>query len=82
MYDVQVGRNAAAQLRDAPIELVGFAQGIIATLRADPTSPTVMFEVRGDGPIVDALFPNGRGFVSYTVDEATKTVFVLAVNWV
>ena len=76
-YQVILARRVLEQLRDAPPELQGYVDGVVAFLRADPTATSVAFTFVG-GPDYNTIsFPDGRGFLGYHVLEAERVVLLV-----
>jgi hypothetical protein len=62
---VLAGRKVRAQLEDAPPELRGYVDGVVALLRVDPAAASVAFILVGGTDYKTIVFGEGRGFLDY-----------------
>jgi hypothetical protein len=82
MYEVIVTNRVRQQLRDAPPILIGEVAGIAAVLRIDPTTVSIVFQIRQvDDEAWIATFGAGRGFLTYWVIEDERMVVLLDLTW-
>jgi hypothetical protein len=82
MYEVVVTNRVHQQLRDAPPILVGDVAGITAVLRIDPTTASIVFQIRQvDDEAWIATFGAGRGFLTYWIIEDERIVVLLDLTW-
>jgi hypothetical protein len=80
-YRVILDEQVRAQLRDAPPQLQGYIDGIVAFLRVDPTAASVAFPVIVGENYRTIVFAGGRGFLDYHVLEARQVVVIVNVSW-
>jgi hypothetical protein len=77
VYRVILDEHVRAQLRDAPAQLQGYIDGIIAFLRTDPSTASVAFPVIAGEHYRTIVFADGRGFLDYRVFEDRQVVVVV-----
>jgi hypothetical protein len=80
-YRVILDEQVRAQLRDAPAQLQGYIDGIIAFLRTDPSTASVAFPVIAGEHYRTIVFADGRGFLDYRVFEDRQVVVVVNLAW-
>jgi hypothetical protein len=81
-YQVLVTHRVRQQLRDAPPFLVGYAAGVMAVLRVDPTQASTIFRRRR---LWDAgwtvTFGAAHGVLTYGLVQPEQLVVLLDLNW-
>jgi hypothetical protein len=81
-YQVLVTHRVRQQLRDAPPFLVGYAAGVMAVLRVDPTQASTIFRRRR---LWDAgwtvTFGAAHGVLTYGLMQPEQLVVLLDLNW-
>jgi hypothetical protein len=80
-YQVVLARRVGEQLRDAPPQLRGYAAGVVALLRTDPSAGTAAFPVIRGGEYHTIVFPDGRGFLDYRIVEDRRLVVLVDLSW-
>jgi hypothetical protein len=80
-YRVLLDEQVRVQLRDAPPQLQGYIDGIVAFLRTDPNSASVAFPVIAGEHYNTIVFADGRGFLDYHVFERRRVVVVVDLAW-
>jgi hypothetical protein len=80
-YRVVLDEPVRAQLRDAPAQLQGYIDGIVAFLRADPTGASVVFPVIATEDYRTIVVADGRGFLYYRVFEDRQLVVIVHLTW-
>jgi hypothetical protein len=80
-YRVILDKQVRAQLRDAPAQLQGYIDGIVAFLRTDPNAASVAFPVIPGESYRTIVFADGRGFLDYRVFEERQVVVVVNLAW-
>lgn len=80
-YRVLLADQVRAQLRDAPAQLQGYLDGIVAFLRVDPTSASAAFPVIRGEDYRTIVFADGRGFLDYEVFEDLRVVVIDKLTW-
>jgi hypothetical protein len=78
---VLAARRVREQLRDAPPELRGYVDGIVAFLRVDPAAATVAFVIVGGTDYKTIIFAEGRGFLGCHVFEQQRVVVLVDLTW-
>jgi lactoylglutathione lyase len=81
-YRVLAARRVRDQLREAPPELRGYVDGIVAFLRVDPTAASVAFVLVGGSDYKTIIFAEGRGFLGYHVLEEQRVVVLVDLAWI
>jgi hypothetical protein len=80
-YRVLAAPKVRAHLRDAPLELRGYLDGVISFLRVDPTAASVAFAIVGGSDFKTIIFGEGRGFLDYQVFEEQRVVVLVDLVW-
>jgi hypothetical protein len=80
-YRVLAGRRVRDQLEDAPPELRGYVDGVVAFLRVDPAAASVAFILVGGSDYKTIVFGEGRGFLDYHVFEEQRVVVLVDLTW-
>ena len=80
-YRVLLTEQVRAQLRDAPAQLQGYIDGIVAFLRVDPTSASAAFPVIRGPDYRTIVFADGQGFLDYEVFEDQGMVVLDRLTW-
>jgi hypothetical protein len=80
-YRVLTARKVREQLKDAPPELRGYVDGVVAFLRVEPTAASVAFLVIGGDEYKTIVFAEGRGFLDYQVFEEQRVVVLVDLAW-
>jgi hypothetical protein len=80
-YQVRLAQSVRLQLRDAPAQLQGYLDGVIAFLRVDPTAASVAFPVIAGDRFRTIVFADGRAFLDYQVFEDSQVVLIVDLTW-
>ena len=80
-YRVLAARKVRDQLEDAPPELRGYVDGVVAFLRVDPAAASVAFVLVGGTDYKTIVFGEGRGFLDYHVFEEQRVVVLVDLTW-
>jgi hypothetical protein len=78
---VLAARKVREQLEDAPPELRGYVDGIVAVLRVDPAAASVAFVLVGGSEYKTIVFGEGRGFLDYHVFAEQRVVVLVDLIW-
>ena len=74
-------RKVREQLEDAPPELRGYVDGIVAVLRVDPAAASVAFVLVGGSEYKTIVFGEERGFLDYHVFAEQRVVVLVDLIW-
>ena len=74
-------RRVRERLEDAPPELRGYVDGVVAFLRVDPAAASVAFVLVGGTDYKTIVFGEGRGFLDYHVFEEQRVVVLVDLTW-
>ena len=81
-YQVLVTHRVRQQLRDAPPFLVGYAAGVMAVLRVDPTQASTIFRRRRLGDVGwTVTFGAAQGLLTYGLVQPEQLVVLLDLRW-
>jgi prepilin-type processing-associated H-X9-DG protein len=80
-YQVRLAQSVRLQLREAPAQLQGYLDGVIAFLRVDPTAASVAFPVIAGGRFRTIVFADGHAFLDYQVFEDSQVVLIVDLTW-
>jgi hypothetical protein len=72
-YRVILDEQVRIQLRDAPAQLQGYIDGIVAFLRTNPSTASVAFPVIAGESYHTIVFADGRGFLDYPYSRTARS---------